>query len=116
MRPDTRTIAQRAAAATPGPWHHDDSHLWAVVTTKPHGFGDVLAQRPPSRREDEAETKARMAFIAAAREDVPALCRRVEQLEAAIGRIDLWLGMAEAVGVSGADAMRELARAALEGE
>jgi len=82
---NTAEIRARADAATKGPWFHDASQMWAVVTTKPNGFGDALVHRPPSMFvEDASETKARMAFIAAARADVPALCTRVEALEAAL--------------------------------
>jgi len=102
---DVRAIRARAGAATAGPWRfergeqhtegmadavyqHIASGPWGVADTYHappiaiEGFGQMSGYIPPRHgKVEDAE------FIAAARTDVPALCDRVEALEAALEKL-----------------------------
>lgn len=79
-RLDLATIGARAEAATPGPWRSmvidaDNATVWAGGNTARTA---TRIARVTRRVADNAE------FIAAAREDVPALVAEVERLRAAL--------------------------------
>lgn len=102
MKPDTKAILARAEAATPGPWTFERVDLqtegmaettFQHIRSGPHGVADTWHTTPlaikgfgplsgylPPRHGKANDAK----FIAHARTDVPALCRRVEELEAAL--------------------------------
>ena len=99
MTPDLDAIRKRCDAATQGPWKtaindmRDDGRVFVVRDVLPEAYpgvtdlhGGPIMQLPPPvfpcdvRAEDGD-------FIAAAREDVPALLDKVERLQEALGRI-----------------------------
>jgi hypothetical protein len=100
LTPDAlREIRARADKATPGPWDWDES---GVFTLNEGGMGGpVLNAHDPSTpplggigrvgdpypRGINSPSES-MAFIAAAREDVPALCREVRRLQAVLSEIE----------------------------
>lgn len=116
-RPDTKAILARADAATPGEWvsrdEGDYGEVWRIGE-KRHRVCEIASSVTDDFTEQE---RADMAFIAAARTDVPALCLRVEALEAALRRtLDLAENWADGKGRSHPD--HEIcadARAALDG-
>lgn len=82
MQPDAMTeeqlqaIEARAAAATEGEWFANNNDGYSIWRIKAPGFiaiADVIG--------DSAETDANAAFIAHAREDVPALVAEVRRLQ-----------------------------------
>ena len=83
---ELKAIEARADAATVGPWHHDNTTLWACVTSKPGGFGGAIAQSVPIN--DPQRERANAAFIAAARTDVPALAAALREAWAALARVE----------------------------
>lgn len=118
---DTKAIRARADAATAGPWAHSPTEYWACIwhdgLARPDGgFGQPLANVAVVGT--PAEQNATAKFIAAARADVPALCDRVEALEAALRKTLAALEVATTPlardRTEVVDAMR-VARAALEG-
>lgn len=102
MTPERLTeIAARAAAATPGPWGFYDGDTYADVAADleqtsrgSYSYRQKIAQLedenywddPAHEEHDEERAPEQMAanaaFIAHAREDVPALLARVAELEA----------------------------------
>jgi hypothetical protein len=126
MKLDTKAIRARVDAATPGEWRWRLSPIWSEAEALDRGYisleagtGTVLQEW--ARHADDAGlsvTAQDMAFIAAARTDVPALCDRVEQLERALASV---LPLAErwAEGDSRSSPVHDevaAAHAALEGE
>lgn len=94
MKPlDVAAICARAAAATPGEWRATrNSRDAATVHLAPTLMFDteIALLRDFADNENDPSREHLMAdadFIAAARSDVPALCARVEQLEAALREI-----------------------------
>lgn len=85
MKLDTKAIRARADAATAGPWRagHHDTHLVFGAIGEPTLMAPVLG-RVVARANENFPFEDDMKFIAAARTDVPALCDRVEALEAAL--------------------------------
>lgn len=87
---ELNAIAARAAAATPGPWRNHDTHLgqYGYAATVLSGKGndtDLRAWLPSMSQKpwDEARNVwADAAFVAAAREDVPALLAEIARLNA----------------------------------
>lgn len=71
-RPDTKRLREIAAAATPGAWFADARE----VRSAPEGWLIAAVAKWPDRD-----------FIAAARAAVPALCDRVEALEAGLAAL-----------------------------
>lgn len=82
---DLEVLERLAAAATPAPWVVQDGCSWRRIGAR--GDGDVLCptNHPGDGHPDldGRNREADLAFIAAAREAVPALLRRVRELEAA---------------------------------
>lgn len=123
--PDTKAIRARADAATAGPWHACGEarggcvcgYVWSKTVDRPvvkalrrdEEMGDLFTQE---------QQAANALFSSAAREDVPALCARVEALEAALRKTLAALEVATTPlardRTEVVDAMR-VARAALEG-
>lgn len=109
-------IRARAAAATPGPWEHRE--------VAEDGFQTVMAGQAMVCDEgcfNLAQERANLAFIAAARSDVPWLCDRVDELEAAIevisGNDYLWrTGQIDAETAMAGNRECLAARAVLSGE
>lgn len=76
---------------TPGPWHHSDASMWACVTSKPGGHGDVIAEAvevrsfgPSADDVRDAEIKANARLIAAA----PELLEALKMLASIVGEQD----------------------------
>ena len=85
MKLDTKAILARANAATEGPWRVGNVETWHVFGDP---NGDVMARglgRVVLRANENFPHANDMAFIAAARTDVPALCAEVERLRAVLG-------------------------------
>lgn len=79
--PDLDAIEARVKAATPRPWVHEPSQpelQHAAQVFGPIGDGDAICDFWGSNPRADADA----AFIAHAREDVPALIARVRDLEA----------------------------------
>lgn len=99
MKPDIATIRARAEAATPGEWRATrNSRNVATVHLAPTLMFDteIAVLRDFAEEEDDPPRDHLVAdadFIAAARTDVPAICDRVEVLEAALREV---LPLAEA--------------------
>lgn len=72
-------IKARAEAATPGPWHHV---LAAIVGTTPCPDDDNTTCICNTDWGNSTNIQPNAAFIAHAREDVPALLEEVERLRA----------------------------------
>jgi hypothetical protein len=106
-RPDIATIRARADAAQAGPWkprcdYQDDlqwlcsdkdyADVYAADDKRVAAFSvrrtDVEALSHCADPADKPRVAANIAFIAAARTDVPALCDRIEALEAALREIE----------------------------
>lgn len=85
MRLDTKAIRGRAEAATPGPWRAGSRETWLVFRDigNPDHMAPALG-RVVAHVNQHFPYAADANFIAAARTDVPALCDRVEALEAAL--------------------------------
>lgn len=72
-------IEKRAAAATPGPWHHSQNRAGGARVDAPTiGIADVLS-RAGVAHPVQTSCTANAAFIAAARSDVPALVTAVRE-------------------------------------
>ena len=87
-------IAARAEKATPGPWQFNE---WGGVTM---ADGRPLARIDSNFRGDHEWVDiddSNAAFIAAARQDVPALCATIAELRELLYRID---GGLDSVNVS----------------
>jgi hypothetical protein len=83
---DLAPIQARADAATPGPWWND-GHEIAIYQGEPGGPGDVwIGETCTTRLPDWGNANA--AFIAAARQDVPALLAEVTRLREINRRLD----------------------------
>lgn len=91
---DLKAIRARADAATPGPWEALPDNGHRTDKTRCHGIVGPKPEKPAEDWEkwervnivitDSGYYPPRMpdaVFIAAARQDVPALCDRVEALE-----------------------------------
>ncbi len=82
---DIDAIEARANAATPGPWGYDPDNTGLCFG--PHigllNSNGVAVQIHHRSDEDAAQSYATAAFIADARQDVPALCAEVRELRAA---------------------------------
>lgn len=96
-KPDIAAIRARAAAATPGPWRWYLGSLMNETDSSGQGFPldiypdseDVVSARDHSGDEVSLRVAdADAAFIAAARTDIPALCDRIDELEAALARAE----------------------------
>ena len=77
---EAKKIAERAAAALPGPWLYEGALLYEgarVVKTRPDGGHDLIAVVDAIIDEQEEATAK---FIAHAREDIPALLAERERL------------------------------------
>jgi hypothetical protein len=85
-RPDVRAIRARADAATKGEWlSRRHGRTFSITAGMPGRDLVVVADvydDPPELGGSPGEPDA--VFIASARADVPALCDRVEELEAAL--------------------------------
>lgn len=85
MKVDTKAIRARAEAATKGPWEakfrDNDNGTWADVLA-----GDAMVCECATSLCDHLTPQNRrdMEFVSSCRTDVPALCDRVEELEAAL--------------------------------
>jgi hypothetical protein len=82
MTLDTKSIRERAERATPGPWFHKTHsygprHNKIVSHSLCHVDTDGIAMNADN-----------IAFIAAARTDVPALCDEVDSLRAALAKAE----------------------------
>lgn len=76
-------IRARVEAATPGPWEpSSDTLTWIHVEA--HGLTVAECRTYLNRQHTDAQNDANAAFIAKAREDVPALLAEVERLTAEI--------------------------------
>ncbi len=95
---DIKAIRARADAATPGPWRAADIGRQDELHDHVVARGCAIEIQPivDGHLADEHHD---CAFIAAARTDVPALCSRVEALEAALRTAKLALG--PAIGTHG---------------
>ena len=87
MSIDIDAIEARENAATPGPWYSDNSdnmddagNHYSVM----YGDGWYLARVWKDLKQSNCVADA--AFIASARQDVPALCAEVRELRAALER------------------------------
>lgn len=81
-------IEQRCQRATPGPWHvwptvYDGSQGWAISHD---ADGEPAIGAAPCSLEQLATTAADSEFIAAARNDVPALLAEVRRLRECLAR------------------------------
>lgn len=130
MRPDIAAIRARADAATKGPWEVADAMTPPSRDHVADCGGDNYVCPVDDGSLQECDVDAR--FIAAARTDVPALCNRVEALEAALeeaedaltqAAVDIAQGPTrmlqrewENLVIGVIQAARDKARAALEGE
>jgi hypothetical protein len=78
-------IEARAKAATPGPWTAEHEYIAAPVPGgRPNG--EVIGDFIPSTRSRHVpvqQMRANATFVAAARDDVPALVAEVRRLTAA---------------------------------
>jgi hypothetical protein len=108
-------IRARVEAATPGPWLHHDAvpfsqygqHRVCGFDRKPsHVHGDYFATGPGVEDAEQAERDER--FIAAARQDVPALLAEVDRLEAERDAAQLALAEAQTYGDQLRQAMARL--------
>lgn len=113
-KPNLNAIRRRVAAASPGPWrvgsqdpkHGDVLHAHELVISHQHGIVEL-----EPHRNGAADT----AFIAHARQDIPALLAEVERLRslitpreaAALDRL-LQAYLATEEGDAGADDLRAL--------
>ena len=83
MSEQTEAARGRAAAATPGPWEHRE-----VAEDGEFRFQTVMAGQAMVCDDEGCfnldQERANLVFIAAARMDVPWLCDRVDELEAAL--------------------------------
>ena len=102
MKLDTKAIRARAEAATAGPWGvwEDHAEIWAglientpgMVRAKKGGgpigsfeqIDDDMDDDDFDGEDSSQQSIDNAVFAAAARTDVPALCARVEALEAAL--------------------------------
>ena len=126
MKPATKAIRARAEAAAEGPWGVWEGHaeIWAGIIENEPGCITARGGCGPVGRfenedgEDDEQAIDNAVFAAAARTDVPALCDRVEALEAALRRIDDGCCSCRDGLHDPGDktCSREIARAALEGE
>jgi len=74
---ELKAIEKRANAATPAPWDWDDSRVFS----RSEGFdGPTLVAAP----QNATNTLANVAFITAARDDVPTLVAEVRRLRGLI--------------------------------
>ena len=93
---DLEPIKKREAEATPGPWVFDSMGDWGIRTpTQENGIQQIIVMSGRDFRdvvieEDTIGTAEDGEFLAAAREDVPALVAEVEDLRDALR---LCLGM-----------------------
>ena len=106
---DLEAIEARVNAATPGPWKADIGKIedWDIVVwgpikedpddkPRPEFISNIGADRPSPGDTICFDGEANNArFIAAAREDVPALIAKVKELEA---KLKLAKGLCEYVG------------------
>jgi hypothetical protein len=91
-RLDMKAIRARADAALRGPWSvtHDPRERdpnYTIMSSEPDVNGNRISVGPDCNYDACHSATTRLddaAFIAAARADVPALCDRVEVLEAAL--------------------------------
>jgi hypothetical protein len=125
---DLAAIKERAEKATPGPWVRGEMPEWEpwmlVSGTATESWEDAgETTTSPTRVCDLADVEDdNAAFIAHAREDVPALVARVEELERALRDVVARANLAEcAVFHNGrdkaafTDAMTEAARVLVDG-
>lgn len=77
-------IKARAKAATPGPWYHV---LAAIVGTTPRPDDDNTTCICNTEWGNATNVQSNASFIAAAREDVPALLAEVERLREEVARL-----------------------------
>jgi hypothetical protein len=78
-------IADRAEAATPGPWLNGFDDLEGVVSRGATDDGNVVCLPPSGMMEHSlARWPANAAFIAAAREDIPALLSELQKAREAL--------------------------------
>ena len=77
-------IKARAKAATPGPWYHV---LAAIVGTTPRPDDDNTTCICNTEWGNSTNIQPNAEFIAAAREDVPALLAEVERLRTDVARL-----------------------------
>lgn len=93
---DLDSIRARVEATTPGPWEAADEidGVYAghpTVVRAPNGpeWAKRIVTVGQTRRHDQQRAEANVAFIAAAREDIPALLSLVDVLDAAMHSV--WL-------------------------
>lgn len=83
---ELQAIEERANAATPGPWKANESHYdFAVFAPHPSESGNTLIAQIDGGISTDSERDA--DFIAAAREDVPALIAEVRDLRAKLDAV-----------------------------
>lgn len=114
-RPDLDAIEARAEAATPGPWFEEMAPDGEMMSDGSGGVdghietGAICSPPPDPTAEDaEPETVAddvchagNRVFIAAAREDVPALLAYVRELEGGLAALQATLGGGPGVPLDG---------------
>jgi hypothetical protein len=90
---DVKAILARAEAATKGPWTampkpepSFDDHGWRAVAVAGHQFTVAIPSERVLDLQGVKRHEANAAFIAAAREDVPALVAEVERLRGLLRR------------------------------
>lgn len=90
MKLDIAAIRACAAAATPGPWRDDKGYRVLAPAIEDRCCEDLLVETKHNAFTNAGDS----AFIAAARQDVPALCDEVERLEkdraSAVGELEAW--------------------------
>lgn len=80
------------SAATPGPWHHCATALWACVTSKDTGAGTILLTAGTGVVElQQVDARANARFAALARAALPHWIERASAAEQAIDSINQWV-------------------------
>jgi len=83
--PDTKEILARADAATEGPWRRGNG--FTVYSGAVVGVKILTSSGTFALKNGELEESHNLDFIAAAREDVPALCKALDEARAELDEI-----------------------------
>lgn len=84
---ELKQIEERAAAATPGPWFAKHGVIKWYVYSLDEDLGFSLQEFHPDDGRDWA-TGETAAFIAASRQDIPALVAEVRRLREALAKVE----------------------------